>query len=77
MAGQAAELERLTAEVSEIETVGDSVVTLINQLAEIIRTQSSNPVELNALADRLDAKAAAISAAIVANTPAATEPPVP
>ena len=70
MAGQAAELARLTTEVTEIEAVGASVVTFIEGLAQIIRDSATNPAELNALADRLDAQATAISNAIVANAPA-------
>jgi len=69
MAGQEQELANLTTEVSEIETVAASVVTFIQGLAEIIRTNRSNPVELDALTARLKTQATAISDAIVANTP--------
>lgn len=70
MPPQSAELARLTAEVTELEAVGSSVVTFIEGLAQIIRDNQTNPAELSALADRLDSQANAISAAITANTPA-------
>lgn len=70
MASQDAELARLTAEVTELETVGASVVAFVEGLAQQIRDNKTNPVELAALADRLDSQANAISAAITANTPA-------
>jgi hypothetical protein len=64
-----AELDRLTAEVSETHSAVDSAVTLIAGLAQQIRDLSTDPAALNALADDLDAQQAAIAAAVAANTP--------
>jgi hypothetical protein len=63
-----AELERLTAEVTETKTAIDSAITLITGLAERIRQLQNDPVALTALADELDAKQAELAAAVAANT---------
>lgn len=63
-----AELDRLTAEVAQTSTAVDSVLALVEGLAQQIRDLSGNPAALNALADELDAKQAAIAAAVTANT---------
>ena len=65
----AGELARLSTEVSEIGTVVDSAVSLINGLAQQIRDLATDPAALNALADSLDTKAGELAAAVVANTP--------
>ena len=65
----AGELARLQTEVAEIGGVVDSAITLIGGLAQQIRDLSGEPAALNALADDLDAKAALLAAAVVANTP--------
>lgn len=59
---------RLETEVAEIGTVVDSAVTLLNSVAQDIRDNIANQAKLGALADNLDAKAAALGAAIEANT---------
>lgn len=69
-----AALDRLTSEVSETSTAVDSVLALVEGLAQQIRDAAEDPVKLNALADELDAKQAAIAAAVTANTPT---PPTP
>ena len=66
-----AELDRLTASVAAEDTVIDSAVALINGLAQQIRDHANDPAALNALADDIDAKSAALSEAVTANTPAA------
>jgi hypothetical protein len=65
----AGELERLSTEVTEIGTVVDSAIGLINGLAQQIRDLATDPAALNALADSLDSKANELAAAVVANTP--------
>ena len=57
-------LDRLTTEVSETNTVIDSALTLIANLAQQIRDAAGNPEALNGLADQLDAKANALAAAV-------------
>ena len=64
-----AALDRLTTEVSETSTAVDSVLALVEGLAQQIRDAATDPVALNKLADELDAKQAAIAAAVTANTP--------
>lgn len=64
------ELDRLTAEVAETSTAVDSIITLVDGLAQQIRDAAADPAKLMALADELDAKQAAIAAAVAANTPA-------
>lgn len=63
-----AALDRLTTEVSETSTAVDSVLALVEGLAQQIRDAAEDPVKLNALADELDAKQQAIAAAVAANT---------
>lgn len=71
----ALDFTRLETEVSEIGTVVDSAVTLLQAVAQDIRDNVANQAKLGALADSLDAKAAALGAAIEANQ--APTPPAP
>lgn len=71
-----AELDRLTTEVTETKSSVESVITLVDGLAQQIRDLANDPAALNALADELDAQQARIAAAVTANTPAPPEPPV-
>jgi chromosome segregation ATPase len=64
-----AQLDRLTAEVSEIKTVADSAITLLNGLSAQIRALKDDPAKLEALANDLDAKGNELAAAVTANTP--------
>lgn len=72
------ELDRLTLEVTEITTVTDSAIALINGLAatvqqvkdELAATGVTNDT-LNALSDSLNTQGDALAAAVAANTPAA------
>lgn len=68
-----ADLTRISAEVSEISTVTDSAIALLNDLSQRIRDNATDPAALNALADALDSKGNALAAAVAANTPAAAE----
>jgi hypothetical protein len=65
----AGELARLQTEVTEMAGVVDSAIVLINGLAQQIRDLAGDPVALAKMADDLDAKAGALAAAVVANTP--------
>ncbi len=66
-----AEIDRLTASVTALTTVDDSLVTLVGNLAQAIRDNATDPAALNSLADKLDAEASKVSTAVTANTPAA------
>ena len=68
------ELDALTAEVADIETQSDSIIALVNGLAVQLAAAKEDPAAIQALADSLKAKAAAIAAAVVANTPVAPAP---
>lgn len=70
------EMDRLTQEVADTKTSVDSVITLVEGLAQQIRDNAGDPAALNALADELDAQQGRISAAVTANTaPPPAEPP--
>jgi len=62
-------LEHIEAAVTRIEGVVPSVVTLLNQIAADLRA-CADPAATQALADRIDAKAADLAAAVTANQPA-------
>jgi hypothetical protein len=68
-----ASLLDLEAAVTENTTLDGSIIELVNGLAVQIDALKTDPVKLAALATSLRASSAAISAAILANTPA--EPP--
>lgn len=70
-----AELDRLTADVTDIKGKADSLIALVNGLAQLIRDSANDPAALNALADSLEAESSSIQAAIDAN-PLPT-PPTP
>ena len=70
MADTSTEMDGLTKEVGEIGTVVDSAVAAFNGLAEQIRVAAGDRAKSLALATELDAKAAALAAAIPAGTPA-------
>ena len=60
----------LFAEVEKIDSVGNSVLTLIQKLVD---SSGGDPVKLQAAIDKLKTQTAEFEAAIVANTP--VEPP--
>jgi uncharacterized coiled-coil protein SlyX len=70
-ASMSAELDRLSAEVSENATVTGSAIALLNNLSAQIRALANDPVALAALADSLDANSNALAEAVTLNTPAA------
>jgi hypothetical protein len=63
------QLDRLTVEVSEIGTVVDSAIALLEGLAARLAEIANDPAAITALADELDLKANALAAAVAANTP--------
>ena len=65
------QLDALTKQVTENETVEGSAVTLMNNLSAIIAANKTDPAALQALSDSLKNSADALAAAITANTPAA------
>lgn len=70
------ELDRLTQEVADTKTSVDSVITLVDGLAQQIRDSVNDPAKLLELAAELDSQQGRIAAAVSANTPTPpTEPP--
>jgi len=69
-----ADLARLTAAVETNTSAEASAIDLIQQIADELRASATDQAAVNALADQLTASAAALGAAVVANTPA-EEPP--
>ena len=63
-------IKDLEAAVAQNEQVEASVETLIKGIGDAIKG-AVNPADLQALGDRLVANASKLSAAVVANTPAA------
>lgn len=69
----ASNVDTVIAKVTELETVNDSAIALLGQLAQEIRNNSTDQGALLELANRIDADKAKMADAIVANTP--SEPP--
>lgn len=74
-------LDSLTAAVKANTDVEQSAIALIADIAQRLADAKTDPAAVQALADQLNANAAALSAAVVANTPAApaapASPPAP
>lgn len=66
-----ADLTQLAADVAAETTIDESVKTLLTNLSAQITAAGTDPVALKALTDQMEANAAALQAAITANTPAA------
>ena len=60
-------LENLTAAVAETNGKIDSAITLINGLADQVEELKNDPVALQALADEVRAKGAALGQAVAEN----------
>lgn len=69
-------LDNLEAEVTELTTVTESAVKLLQRLSEQIKAAGTDPVKLKALTAQLDQNTSVLAAAVAANTPADEEPPV-
>lgn len=65
------DLTRLQDAVTRDNTVNQSAITLLANLAQLVRDTAGDPAAVNALADQLDAQQQALADAVVANTPAA------
>lgn len=70
-----ARLDDIAAEVTAQKTVVASVATLLQQLHDQLVSAGTDQAKLNQLAADIQANTDALSAAVVANTPAA--PPAP
>ncbi len=66
-----ADLTRLTADVTSNSSAVQSAVVLLQGLKAALDAAGTDPVALAALADSIESSTAALSAAVVANTPAA------
>ncbi len=64
-----AELDRVKTAVTALTTVTASAVTLLGDLAALVRANATDPAELNRIADEIDARKAELAAAITQNTP--------
>lgn len=71
------ELDDLSSEVSNVTTVEQSAITLINGLADQIKAAGTDPAKLQALTDSLTASSNSLAAAVAANTapPSDNTPP--
>jgi hypothetical protein len=67
-------LDDLTAQVAANTSAEQSAITLIQGLSAQLSAASTDPAKIQALASQLNTSAAALSAAILANTPAAPSP---
>jgi hypothetical protein len=65
------DLSRLQAAVERDNTVNQSAITLLGNLAQLLRDNAGDATAINALADSLDAQQQALADAVTANTPAA------
>jgi prefoldin subunit 5 len=65
-----ATLDDVKTKVEAENTVIDSAITLLGDLSAQIAALKNDPAALQALADEIDAKKAALAAAVAANTPA-------
>ena len=71
------EMDRLEQEVTEMTTVVQAGITLIQGLAQQIRDTAGDRVKATALADELDRRATEFAQAITDNTPTPPTPPEP
>jgi hypothetical protein len=61
-------VDALVAKVQNLESLDDSIITLLQTIAAEIADNIGDPEKLQALSDSVDAEAAKLSAAIQANT---------
>lgn len=67
----ATSLDSITEQVTAIETVDQSIITLVKQLADMVAELKPNQEAIDALAARLRTSAEAVAKAVTDNTPAA------
>jgi len=65
-----ADLTNLTAAVAAETTAEQSAITLLTTLAADLAAAKTDPAAIQAIADQMNTNAAALGAAVVANTPA-------
>lgn len=65
---------RMGTSVEQLPDVIASVEALLTNLSSTIRDAADDPVQINAIADSLDAQKARLAAMVVAHTPAAPTP---
>jgi len=70
----AASVDDVIAAVQKETTVEQSVITLLNQFASQVQAAGTDPIKLQQALDLITSNTAALSAAVTANTPAATPP---
>jgi hypothetical protein len=75
----AVDLSKITASVEKMSTVKSSVLAFVSSVPQLMRDaiaadDATDATNINALADRLEAEASEITAAITAGTPAESEP---
>lgn len=66
------ELDALEAQAKANTDAENAAVVLLGQLHDLLVNAQSDPAQLQSVIDQLGASKAALAAAIVANTPAAT-----
>jgi uncharacterized coiled-coil protein SlyX len=69
-----AALDALAQQVADQKTVVDSVLALVQGLADKLVQAGTDEVKLQALVDELKSQDAALAAAVAANTPAEVPP---
>lgn len=72
-----ADLTKLQADVTAENTVIDSAITLLTGLNAALKAAGTDPAALAALSSEIEAKTTALSAAVLANTPASPPAPTP
>ncbi len=70
-------IAQLQAQVAATTTVEQSALVLIQGLAANLSAAVGDATAVQAVIDQMNASASALSAAVTANTPAATTPPAP
>jgi len=68
-----ATIQDIQAKVTEQQTIVGSIVTLLSQLAQMLKDAiaANDPAAIQAVADAIDANTKALADAVVANTPTA------
>lgn len=62
------EITLIEQRVTELTTQSESIITLLNEIAQLIRDNAGNEERLNQIAADLEARSAALAAAVAANS---------
>lgn len=65
------DLDRITTSVAAVKDRDDSIIALVQTLAQQLRDNANDPAAISALADSLDADNQSVVDAVNANTPPA------